>query len=93
MGELLCNPEKGNVAFGSGFNQWGFTIGLFANKYKDAMGMSKADMMDILWGDTFYNKKKKKTTSKSHNKKGKPNKRLFCKYIMDPIIKMHKVCG
>jgi hypothetical protein len=57
------------------------------------MGLSKEEMMDILWGDCFYNKKKKKTTNKSHNKKGKPNKRLFCKYIMDPILKMHKVCG
>jgi len=45
MGDLLCIPDKGNVAFGSGFNQWGFTIGLFANKYKEAMGLSKKDMM------------------------------------------------
>lgn len=57
------------------------------------MGMDKASMMEILWGDCFYSKKKKKTTNKSHTKKGKPNKRLFCKYIMDPIIKMHRVCG
>jgi len=62
MGNLLCEPAKGNVAFGSGFNQWGFTIGLFADKYRKVMNMDKDKMMNILWGDMYFNKKKKKTT-------------------------------
>ena len=92
MGSLLVDPVDGNVGFGSGFNQWGFTLGQFANKFKGALNMTKEETMKILWGDNFYNKKKKKLTTKTHSKKGKPYKRLFVHFIMDPIIKMHKLC-
>lgn len=56
------------------------------------MGLDLDVMMNLLWGDTFYDKKKKETTKEAFNSKGKRNKRLFCKYIMDPILKVHKVC-
>ena len=57
------------------------------------MGLEKKDMMEVLWGDCYYNKKKKKTTSKEFSKKGKAYKRCFCQFIMDPIIKVHKLCN
>ena len=60
---LLCEPDKGNVAFGSGFEQWGFTITNFARKYAVASGVSLEDMTKMLWGDWFYNKKKKSFTT------------------------------
>jgi elongation factor 2 len=33
MGELICEPDRGNVAFGSGKDQWGFTLNHFAEMY------------------------------------------------------------
>jgi elongation factor 2 len=88
MGELLCEPAQGLVAFGSGFDQWGFTVTQFAEKYADAMGMEMTKLRDMLWGDWFYNKKKKTFTNEQYNKKGKPRKRTFCKFILEPIIKL-----
>ncbi len=45
----------------------------------------------MLWGDWFYNKKKKTFTTDQFNKKEKRRKRAFCKFILDPIIKITKV--
>lgn len=99
MGDLLVSPEKGNVAMGSGFEQWGFTITQFAELYADMMrdGDGKPlftieKMREMLWGNWFYNKKKKTFTSEQFNKKGKARKRTFCKFVLDPIIKMCKIC-
>lgn len=33
MGEILISPQKGNCAFGSGMQCWGFTITAFARIY------------------------------------------------------------
>ena len=91
MGDLLCLPETGMVAFGSGFEQWGFTITHFARIYSQSTGLTLEKMMEMLWSDWFYNKKKKTFTTDQFNKKGKARKRAFCKFILDPIIKITKV--
>merc|ERR1719188_485892 len=49
-------------------------------------------MREMLWGNWFYNKKKKTFTTEQFNKKGKAFKRTFCKFVLDPIIKMCKIC-
>ena len=49
-------------------------------------------MTGYLWGDWFYNKKKKTFTNEEFKKSGKPRKRCFCKFILDPIIKITKLC-
>lgn len=33
MGDLTCEPTIGNVAFGAGKDQWGFTLTTFARIY------------------------------------------------------------
>jgi translation elongation factor EF-G len=91
MGELLCLPEEGMVAFGSGFEQWGFTITHFARMYCSSTGLPLPKMMAMLWGDWFYNKKKKTFTTDQYKKNGKVRKRAFCKFILDPIIKITKI--
>jgi len=47
--------------------------------------------MVMLWGDWFYDKKKKSFTTEEFSKKQKKRKRAFCKYILDPIIKLTKI--
>jgi hypothetical protein len=89
MGELLCEPAMGTVAFGSGFDQWGFTITQFARKFAASMpGMTMEKLRGMMWGDWFYNKKKGSFTNEQYNKKGKPRKRTFAKFILTPIIKL-----
>merc|ERR1712232_1378692 len=59
MGDVQVAPEKGTVAFGSGLHGWGFNVERFAKIYASKMGVDKEKMMKRLWGDSFFNAKKK----------------------------------
>lgn len=52
------------------------------------MGMDVEKLTNMMWGDWFYNKKKKTMTTEQFNKKNKPRKRNFCNFILKPIIKL-----
>jgi elongation factor 2 len=43
-------------------------------------------MMGRLWGDQFYNAKKKTWTKVEVD----DSKRGFCQFVLDPILNMHK---
>jgi elongation factor 2 len=60
MGETLCDPSTGNVAFGSGKDQWAFTLCKFARIYSKKFGISYDKMMLKLWGDNFFDGPNKK---------------------------------
>ncbi|MCL4114215.1 UNVERIFIED_CONTAM: hypothetical protein GTU68_063251, partial [Idotea baltica] len=49
MGEILCDPSLGNVAFGSGKDQWAFTLNKFARIYAKKFGIEFDKMMKKLW--------------------------------------------
>merc|ERR1712062_211683 len=59
MGDIQVASEKGTVAFGSGLHGWGFNIERFAKIYAARMGVDKEKMMRRLWGDAFFNIRKK----------------------------------
>jgi elongation factor 2 len=63
MGDVQVAPEKGTVAFGSGLHGWGFNVERFAKIYSVKMGVDKEKMMKRLWGDWFFNAKKKTWTT------------------------------
>ncbi|CAL1168256.1 unnamed protein product [Cladocopium goreaui] len=63
MGDVQVQPEKGTVAFGSGLHGWGFTTERFAKIYAQKMGVEKEKMMQRMWGDSFFNAKKKADSS------------------------------
>merc|ERR1712060_920414 len=63
MGDAQVAPEKGTVAFGSGLHGWGFNVERFAKIYAGKMGVDKEKMMKRLWGDSFFNAKKKTWTN------------------------------
>ena len=71
MGELLLLPNKGNVAFGSGKEQWGFTLTKFSKMYKAKLGMDEAKLMDKFWGDNYYDVKAKKWNKTGKSAEGK----------------------
>lgn len=88
MGDLLLLPNKGNVAFGSGKEQWGFTLTRFAKMYKSKLGMDESKLMEKFWGDNYYDAKAKKWNKTGKTADGKPLERGFCAYIMKPVLMM-----
>merc|ERR1712061_185833 len=86
MGDVQVGPEKGTVAFGSGLHGWGFNVERFAKIYAAKMGVDKDKMMKRLWGDSFFNAKKKTWTNVQQPEGcDKPLERAFCQFIMTPI--------
>merc|ERR1712151_194497 len=86
MGDVQVAPEKGTVAFGSGLHGWGFNVERFAKIYASKMGVDKEKMMKRLWGDSFFNAKKKTCTNVQQPEGcDSPLERAFCQFIMTPI--------
>lgn len=77
MGIVELHPTIGNVAFGSGKDQWGFTLKMFAEIYSKKFGIEQDKMMKKLWGDNFFDAKNKVWRSEDYNKDGKKLKRAF----------------
>merc|ERR1712188_23034 len=86
MGDVQVKPEMGTVAFGSGLHGWGFNVERFAVIYAKKMGVDKDKMMKRLWGDSFFNAKKKTWTNVKFPE-GSTGElpRAFCQFIMTPI--------
>jgi elongation factor 2 len=90
------DPIKGNVAFGSGLHQWGFTLKVFAKIYAAKFNTTVPKMMEKLWGDWVFatvDGKSKWIQSRTINTnrgvdKDTGSKRAFVAFIMDPIIGM-----
>ena len=59
MGEILVDPSEGNVAFGSGKDQWAFSLATIARLYNKHNEAGQA-FMKKMWGDNFYDDEKKK---------------------------------
>jgi len=89
LGDIQVAPEKGTVAFGSGLHGWGFNIERFAKIYAAKMGVDKEKMMKRLWGDSYFNAKKK-TWTNVQQPEGctEPLQRAFCQFIMGPIAQL-----
>merc|ERR1712061_620613 len=89
MGDVQVAPERGTVAFGSGLHGWGFNIERFAKIYASKMGVDKEKMMKRLWGDSYFNAKKKTWTNVCQPEGcDKPLERAFCQFIMGPIAQL-----
>merc|ERR1719478_168726 len=86
LGDVQVGPEKGTVAFGSGLHGWGFNVERFAKIYAAKMGVDKDKMMKRLWGDSYFNAKKKTWTNVAQPEGcAEPLQRAFCQFIMTPI--------
>merc|ERR1719160_874121 len=89
LGDIQVAPEKGTVAFGSGLHGWGFNVERFAVIYAKKMGVDKEKMMKRLWGDSFFNAKKKTWTNVMQPEGcTEPLQRAFCQFIMGPIAQL-----
>ena len=88
MGDIQVDPSTGNVAFGSGKDQYAFTLTKFARLYSKKFGISFEKMMAKLWGDNFFDAKAKKWRTDGETEDGKSLRRAFAQFIMDPICKL-----
>jgi elongation factor 2 len=90
LGDCQVNPEKGTVAFGSGLHGWGFTLTRFADMYSKKFGVPKEKLISRLWGDNFFDPSTNKWTDQPFGTDGKPLKRGFVQYILEPISQVFK---
>ncbi|ELU04840.1 hypothetical protein CAPTEDRAFT_21323 [Capitella teleta] len=84
MGEIMVDPAKGTVGFGSGLHGWAFTLKQFAEIYATRFQIEERKLMKRLWGDQFYDGKAKKWSKE----KTKTSQRGFVQFILDPIYKV-----
>ncbi|BFZ09948.1 hypothetical protein BsWGS_12988 [Bradybaena similaris] len=84
MGDLMMDPSKGNVAFGSGLHGWGFNLRQFANLYAAKFGIKEEKLMRRLWGENFYNPKTRQWTTEMTE----GSVRGFNQFVLEPLIKI-----
>lgn len=85
--DFQLNPQKGNVAFGSGKLGWAFTVPSFAEYLSVKANSTKEKLAEKLWGDIFWVESTKSWTYDFVN----GGVRGFCKYAMNPICKLLNV--
>ena len=87
---LQVDPTEGNVAFGSAIFGMAFTLERFARIYSDKFKVDKTFLAKKLWGDNYYDPKKKCFTTDERTEDGRVLKRTFVQFIMEPIMRMMK---
>ncbi|KAL0218130.1 hypothetical protein RCL1_008978 [Eukaryota sp. TZLM3-RCL] len=88
LGDVQVDPSAGTVAFGSGLHGWGFTLTKFANMYAAKFGVERSKLIQKLWGDNFFDAPAKKWKNRPIGDDGKPLKRAFVNFVLDPIYKL-----
>ena len=81
LGDVQVYPEAGTVGFGSGLHSWAFTLNKFAKMYAVKFGVDEDKMVKRLWGDSYFDAKRKKWTSEAPA----GGQRAFCQFCMEPI--------
>lgn len=88
------SPEKGNVLFACSGMGWCFTLQSFAKMYaenypprtKSSPAINVQEFARRLWGDIFYNPKKRSFTRKAIEER---SKRSFVNFVLEPIYKLY----
>jgi len=84
MGNIMVEPSKGTVGFGSGLHGWAFSLKQFSEIYAAKMKLEPVKLMSRLWGDKFYS-----TTERKWKKEASETAvRGFNMFVLDPIFKM-----
>ena len=90
MGDLMVDPTKGNVAFGSGLMGWAFSLKKFSQIYAVKFGIDQSKMMEKLWGEWYCDAEGKKWRRTNMSETGKPLKRAFNQFVIEPIQRLAK---
>ncbi len=82
--DLYFAPERNNVIFASAIDGWAFTIRQFADIYEKKLGIKKAVLEKVLWGDFYLDPKTKKVLGQKHLR-GRALKPIFVQLVLEPI--------
>ncbi|KAK7914809.1 elongation factor Tu GTP binding domain-containing protein [Apiospora marii] len=81
------SPEKGNVLFACADMGWCFTLQSFAKMYADSFpGVNTEEFAKRLWGDVYFNPKKRTFSRKPIEERAK---RSFINFVLEPIYKIY----
>lgn len=82
--DLYFSPEKNNVIFSSATDGWAFTVRQFALLYEKKLGMKRAVLEKVLWGDYYLDPKTRRVLGQKHLK-GRALKPMFVQFVLEPI--------
>ena len=82
--ELYFAPERNNVIFSSAIDGWAFTVRQFARLYEKKLGIKRATLEKVLWGDYYLEPKTKRLLGSKHLK-GRALKPMFVQLVLDNI--------
>jgi ribosome assembly protein 1 len=82
---FFYSPEKGNVAFTSAFDGWGFTLPSFSYLIAKKLNMTPKRLCNYLWGDFYLNNGK--ITKKAPTKNSKP---IVVQYVFQQVVSAYK---
>lgn len=82
--DVYFAPEKNNVIFSSAIDGWAFTVKQFAGLYERKLGIKRALLEKVLWGDFFLDPKSKRILSSKHLK-GRNLKPMFVQLVLENI--------
>ena len=82
--DLYFAPEKNNVIFCSAVDGWAFTIRQVAAIYEKKLGIKRAVLEKVLWGDFYLDPKTKRVLGQKHLK-GRALKPMFVQLVLDSI--------
>ncbi|KAK3694610.1 P-loop containing nucleoside triphosphate hydrolase protein [Podospora appendiculata] len=87
-GKRRLSPEKGNVLFACTSMGWCLTLQSFAKMYSDSFGggVNTEEFARRLWGDVYFNPRKRTFTRKPIEEGAK---RSFVNFILEPIYKLY----
>lgn len=82
--DIYFAPEKNNVIFCSAVDGWAFTVRQFAGIYEKKLGMKRAVLEKVLWGDYYLDPKTKRVLGPKHLK-GRALKPMFVQLVLESI--------
>ncbi|XP_023178615.2 elongation factor-like GTPase 1 [Drosophila hydei] len=86
--ELYFSPAAGNVVFCSAYDGWAFAVSDFAATYAERLEIPHAELEQKLWGDFYYNSKKKCAMAGAQEKAKKP---MFVQFVLENIWSLYDI--
>jgi len=81
---IYFEPAKGNVIFSSAIDGWAFTVKQFAGFYEKKIGIKRAVLEKVLWGDFYLDPKTKRVLGAKHLR-GRHLKPMFVQLVLDSV--------
>jgi ribosome assembly protein 1 len=86
--DIYFAPEKNNVIFSSAIDGWAFTVKQFAALWEKKLGIKRALLEKVLWGDFYLDPKTKRILGSKHLK-GRSLKPMFVQLVLDNIWQVY----